>query len=620
MRRTSRFGIAGAIGAAVLTLVALAPAAAVESVSGATLVGTPGARSTVSTTTGTPCGAGVPVCGAPVDVHYGSGDARSVTSYTIGSRTFEFVPTADGGVDPGTKTALRVPNAQVSTDRQIIWSVDTGTHDDILGSDPGSRDMFDILSDEVLTDGADNVFANTGGANVNDIERIDVTREPFSTEDPAGTGVIIAERGGNDAFKIAAITAVAADGSPTAFGPVLPIPVSQWAGAANLIPAVSATVLRKDVTDAVWRPSDAVSGQNIRGLYISLADLGIPSGQTVYGVALVANDETSMNPPAWNLTTDANVNGGLDLVAAQFVTTPSITLEKSVTPQSASKVGDTISYTFHVTNTGLVPLTNVTVNETAFSGTGSLGPITCGPGNVPNGTATLAVGATVDCTATYQLTAADAAAGQVTNTATTTGTPPSGPPVVSPPDDGNVIIPPAPSIALDKKADPATAAAVGDTITYTFHVTNTGNVPLTDVRVDEAAFSGTGELGEITCGPDGIANGAVTLAVGEAIDCSATYRLTADDVTAGEVTNTATTTGTPPSGPPVVSPPDDGDVEIPPAPVPTPTPTPTPVPAPSSAGGLAITGGDVPVVVLVAGIGAVAAGVVLLLMRRRARR
>ncbi|WP_337002244.1 MULTISPECIES: beta strand repeat-containing protein [unclassified Microbacterium] len=554
---------AAALAVTAVTLLGLAPAAAITPVSGSVLVPQAGTPSTVSTTTGVPCGSGIPVCGAPVTVNYGSGNSSVVTSYAIGGRTFEFVPTAGGGVDAGTITALRVPNATVTTDRQIIWSVDTGTHYNVLGSDPGSRTMFDVLSDNVLTDGADNVFANAGGANVNNIERLDVKREPFSTIDPAGTGVIIAERGGNDAFKMAAITAVAGDGTPTAFGPVLPVTVAAWGGAANLIPSVSSTILRKDVTDTVWHPSDTSSGQNIRGIYISLAELGITAGQTVYGIALVGNDETSMNPPTWNLTTDANTTGGLDLVAAQFVTTPSIALDKTVTPTTAAAVGDSIAYTFHVTNTGLVPLTSVTVTETAFSGTGTLGAITCGPTSIPNGSVTLAPGAEIDCTAAYTLTLADVVAGQVTNTATTNGTPPAGPPVVSPPDDGIVTIPPAPAIALDKTVSPTTALLAGETITYTFHVTNTGNLPLTAVTVTETAFSGTGTLGAITCGPTSIPNGSVALAIGAEIDCTASYQLTPADVTAGQVTNTATATGTPPSGPPVVSPPDDGVVDIP---------------------------------------------------------
>ena len=292
---------------------------------------------------------------------------------------------------------------------------------------------------------------------------------------------------------------------------------------------------------------------------------------------------------------------------------PAITLDKTVTPTTAAAVGETITYTFHVANTGNLPLTGVTVNETAFSGTGTLGAITCGLFDIPNGDLDLAVGAETDCTATYQLTAEDALAGQVTNSATVSGTPPTGPPVSSPPDDGDVIIPPTPAIALEKTADPASAAAVGDTITYTFHVTNTGNLPLTDVGVVEGAFSGTGTLGPITCGPTSIPNGDVDLAARAEIDCTATYQLTAADVRAGEVTNTASDTGTPPTGPPVLSPPDDGDVIIPPPPTPGPTPT------PPAGGGLSDTGGTVPTIVLVGGLGAVLAGFALMRARRRSR-
>jgi uncharacterized repeat protein (TIGR01451 family) len=77
----------------------------------------------------------------------------------------------------------------------------------------------------------------------------------------------------------------------------------------------------------------------------------------------------------------------------------------------AAEAGETISYTFRLTNGGRLPLTNVSVTDSLVSS------VTC-----PNGNpiAVLAVGATETCTGTYTLTAADVTAGQVTNTVTAT--------------------------------------------------------------------------------------------------------------------------------------------------------------------------------------------------------
>ncbi|WP_168798129.1 DUF7507 domain-containing protein, partial [Nocardioides sp.] len=102
------------------------------------------------------------------------------------------------------------------------------------------------------------------------------------------------------------------------------------------------------------------------------------------------------------------------------------------------------------------------------------------------------------------------------NTATATGIPPSGTPVDSAPSTATVTIESAPGLTLQKTARPASAAAAGESITYSFVVTNSGNVTLTDVTVDEGAFTGSGELSPVTCPA-----AAGSLAPGEQATCTA---------------------------------------------------------------------------------------------------
>nr|WP_255433562.1 choice-of-anchor K domain-containing protein [Tessaracoccus sp. MC1865] len=210
---------------------------------------------------------------------------------------------------------------------------------------------------------------------------------------------------------------------------------------------------------------------------------------------------------------------------------PAIDLTKDADVATYDAVGDVITYTFVATNTGNVTLSNVTITDPLPN----LSALTCDPAQPT----TLAPGASIECSASYTVTQADLDAGSVDNTATTVGTPPVGDDVTDT-DDETVPATQSPAISIVKSADVATYDAVDDVITYTFLVTNTGNVTLTDVQVTDPLEG----LSALECTP---AMGA-TLAPQETMECSATYSVTQADLDAGSVDNTATTVGTPPAG------------------------------------------------------------------------
>src|SRR5699024_738428 len=81
--------------------------------------------------------------------------------------------------------------------------------------------------------------------------------------------------------------------------------------------------------------------------------------------------------------------------------------------------------------------------------------------------------------------------------------------------------------------------AVGDVVNYEFTVTNTGNVTMTGVEIDDP-LDGLSELDYAWNGDAGV------LAPGETVVATATYELTQADIDAGIVHNSATPSGTPP--------------------------------------------------------------------------
>ena len=218
--------------------------------------------------------------------------------------------------------------------------------------------------------------------------------------------------------------------------------------------------------------------------------------------------------------------------------TTSLTIDKTGTLNDLDgdgllDLGETISYSFLVTNTGSLTLNGVTVTDPLVT--------------VVEAPQTLAPGGSFTFTGSYTPTQADIDAGSVTNTATATGTTPSGTPVTSPPD--TAIVPPdqASSLTIDKTGtlndlDGDGLLDLGETISYSFLVTNTGSLTLNGVTVTDPLVT--------------VVEAPQTLAPGGSFTFTGSYTPTQADIDAGSVTNTATATGTTPSGTPVTSPPD----------------------------------------------------------------
>jgi uncharacterized repeat protein (TIGR01451 family) len=101
--------------------------------------------------------------------------------------------------------------------------------------------------------------------------------------------------------------------------------------------------------------------------------------------------------------------------------------------------------------------------------------------------------------------------------------------------------PARPALRLVKKASTTDVSTASALVTYTFTITNTGNVPLHGIAIRDTAFSGTGTLGPIK-------GSATTLAPGASTTFTATYHVTAADLNAGTITNTAFADGKAPDG------------------------------------------------------------------------
>lgn len=236
----------------------------------------------------------------------------------------------------------------------------------------------------------------------------------------------------------------------------------------------------------------------------------------------------------WAFTdTTGNYNNQSGTVTDMIIAaTYQISLAKSADVSSFDAAGQTITYTYTIVNAGNQNLgpAQFTVSDDKIGGGTAFD---CGPddtGLSPNtGTAeSPSTGSYVTCTATYTVTQADVDAGNVTNDATA-----SVQTLISNTAELTIQAAQAPALQLAKTADKATFTNVGDKITYTYTLTNTGNVTL------DGPFAVTDDkIASVDCSA-----AAAQLAPNKETTCTAGYTVVQADVAAGSVTNHAQAAG-----------------------------------------------------------------------------
>jgi uncharacterized protein YfaP (DUF2135 family) len=189
--------------------------------------------------------------------------------------------------------------------------------------------------------------------------------------------------------------------------------------------------------------------------------------------------------------------------------------------------GDTITYTYTVTNPGNVPLSSVSVTDDMVEYV----PYQSGD---TNGDGRLGTDETWIFTATYNVTTDDVS--PLVNNAAAAGAYTGSQAIIDWTKATVDILRPA--VAINKTAEPEQAYD-GDTITYTYTVSNPGNTPLsaisiTDDKVGNITYDGGYQSGDT--------NGDEILDVDETWVFTATYNVTTDDVS--PLVNTATASGT----------------------------------------------------------------------------
>ncbi|MBQ6342201.1 MAG: DUF11 domain-containing protein [Anaerolineaceae bacterium] len=201
-----------------------------------------------------------------------------------------------------------------------------------------------------------------------------------------------------------------------------------------------------------------------------------------------------------------------------FTPNPSLNVVKTADPESGVEAGDTVTYTVVVTNNGNVTVSDISMKDTLYEALSNKEAFTLQPAG------------SKEFTYTYTATQADVDAGKIDNTVTAAGKDPRNDDVTASDDAEVTTFAAAPAITVVKTADPTSDVEAGDTVTYTVVVTNTGNVTVSSIEMEDTLVT-------LNAAPFDLAPGD------SKNDITYTYTVTQADVDAGKIDNTVTAKG-----------------------------------------------------------------------------
>ena len=287
----------------------------------------------------------------------------------------------------------------------------------------------------------------------------------------------------------------------------------------------------------------------------------------------------TLSPTTVSATDSISMSGQQQGVAFAVITPGGLTLTKTEAagPNPITSAGQQVTYEFTVKNTGMESVNVESVADTQAIAGEKLNPGGTCPGMSAGAPQLLTPGQSFNCTATYTVTTADIAAGAVRDTAQAMGIPrvpihgqsisyETGNPILSckgslsiPVKTAGSVTPPAPTtsaavvtpgLSLTKTEAPGSPNPItraGQSITYDFGVTNTGNTTLNHLAItDTQSVAGETLSSPASCP-------VTSLAAGASVTCTGSYTVTSTDISNGKVTDTATATATTTTGASVTS-------------------------------------------------------------------